>query len=69
MRYVEVPDFGDSGALHQRVPVAEPVDPSYPTPRLPDGDPWASAVNRAIDEIHAEWEAEPEPEPEAEAAL
>jgi len=66
MRYVEVPDLGDSGALYQRVPVAEPVDPGYPTSRLPEADPWAPAVNRAIDEIRAEWEAEPEPEPEAE---
>jgi hypothetical protein len=65
MRTVMVPDFGDSGSWWQPVQVLEPVDPGYPTGRLPEGDPWAPAVNRAIDEIRAEWEAEPEPEPEA----
>jgi len=53
MRYVKVPDVSDSGALYQRVPVAEPPDPGYPTPRLPESDPWATAVSRAIDEIRA----------------
>ena len=52
-RFVAVPDFGDSGSLYQYVEVAEPGEPGYPTPRLPEGDPWAPAVNRAIDEIEA----------------
>ena len=62
-RYVTVPDFGDSGQRYQEVEVAEPGDPGYPTPELPDDDPWAPAVNTAI------WEAEAAagwPEPEAE---
>ena len=63
-RSVTVPDFGDSGSLYQRAEVAEPGEPGYPTPELPEGDPWAEAVNAAIYEIEAEagW---PEPEPEA----
>jgi hypothetical protein len=63
-RYVTVPDFGDSGSLYQQVEVAEPGEPAYPTPELPEGDPWAPAVNAAICEIEAEagW---PEREPEA----
>ena len=81
-RTVAVPDFGDSGSLHQHVEVAEPGDPGYPTPMLPEGDPWASAVNRAVAAVRAEAEpyadhaapvAEqmlngpwPDPEPEAE---
>ena len=52
-RFAAVPDFGDSGSLYQYVEVAEPGEPGYPTPRLPEGDPWAPAVNRAIDEIEA----------------
>ena len=40
-RTVAVPDFGDSGSLYQHVEVAEPGDPGYPTPMLPEGDPWA----------------------------
>jgi len=67
-RTVMVPDFGDSGSWWQPVQVLEPPDPGYPTPALPEGDPWAPAVNRAIEEIRAEWEG-PEPEPEAEASL
>lgn len=68
-RTVMVPDFGDSGSWWQPAQVLEPADPGYPTPRLPEGDPCAPAINRAIDEIEAEWEdpgpeAEPE-EPEA----
>ncbi len=57
-RTVAVPDFGDSGALHQHVEVAEPDDPGYPTPMLPEGDPWAPAVNRAVAAVRAEAEAE-----------
>ena len=52
-RFAAVPDFGDSGSLYQYVEVAEPGEPGYPTPRLPEGDPWAPPVNRAIDEIEA----------------
>ena len=52
-RLVAVPDFGDSGSLYQHVEVAEPGEAAYPTPRLPEGDPWAPAVNRAIDKIEA----------------
>ena len=77
-RTVAVPDFGDSGSLYQRVEVAEPGDPGYPTPMLPEVDPWAPAINRAVAEIEAEADAEtdyaqgpadrqePEPEPDAE---
>ena len=52
-RLAAVPDFGASGSLYQYVEVAEPGEAAYPTPRLPEGDPWAPAVNRAIDEIEA----------------
>ena len=52
-RLVAVPGFGDSGWLYQYVEVAEPGEAAYPTPRLPEGDPWAPAVNRAIEEIEA----------------
>ena len=52
-RSVTVPDFGDSGSLCQQVEVAEPGDPGYPTPELPEGDPWAPAVNQAIAEVEA----------------
>ena len=27
--------------------MAEPGEPGYPTPALPEGDPWAPAVNQA----------------------
>ena len=53
-RTVAVPDFGDSGSLYQHVEVAEPGDPGYPTPLLPEGDPWAPAVNQAVAEVEAE---------------
>ncbi len=73
-RLAAVPDFGDSGSLYQYVEVAEPGEPGYPAPALPEGDPWAPAVNQARAEIEAEakyagaleWAARPEPEPEAE---
>jgi hypothetical protein len=52
-RTVIVPDFGDSGARYQEVEVAEPGEPGYPTPALPEGDPWAPAVNQARAEIEA----------------
>ena len=58
-RRAAVPGWGDSGSLYQYVEIAEPGEPGYPTPRLPDGDPWAPAVNRVIDEIAGE--AEPVP--------
>jgi hypothetical protein len=53
-RSVTVPDFGDSGSLYQQVEIAEPGEPGYPTPELPDSDPWAPAVNAAIREVTAE---------------
>ena len=52
-RTVLVPDFGDSGARYQEVEVAEPGERGYPTPALPEGDPWAPAVNQARAEIEA----------------
>ncbi len=52
-RTVWVPDFGASDSLYQPVPVAEPGDPGYPAPALPEGDPWAPAVNQARAEIEA----------------
>ena len=52
-RTVLVPDLGDSGSRYQRVEVAEPGEPGYPTPALPEGDPWAPAVNQARAEIEA----------------
>ena len=76
-RTVAVPDFGHSGSLYQHVEVAEPGDPGYPTPMLPEGDPWAPAVNRAVAEVEADAEADydavlagrPEPDPESEAEI
>jgi hypothetical protein len=53
-RSVTVPDFGDSGSFYQQVEVAEPGEPGYPTPGLPQTDPWAAAVNEAIREVEAE---------------
>ena len=52
-RTVLVPDFGDSGSRDQYVEVAEPGEPGYPTPALPEGDPWAPAVNQARAEVEA----------------
>jgi len=52
-RTVLVPDFGASGSLYQQVEVAEPGNPGYPTPELPQGDLWAPAVNQAIAEVEA----------------
>ena len=52
-RAVIVPDFGDSGQHYQEVEVAEPGEPGYPTPALPEGDPWAPAVNQARAEVEA----------------
>ncbi len=72
-RVVIVPDFGDSGSVYQSVEVAEPGEPGYPTPLLPEGDPWAPAVNEVIREVAAEAEADyPVPfalTPRAEALL
>jgi hypothetical protein len=67
-RLVAVPDWGDSGALYQYVELPEPGDPGYPATELPDSDPWAPAINRAIREIAAEasqagWHPEPKPQP------
>lgn len=75
-RLVSVPDWGDSGALYQWIEVPQPGDDGYPMAELPDGDPWAPAINRAIREIEANavppgvpvasraeylaWEPEPE---------
>ena len=52
-RIVTVQDFGDSGQRYQGVEVAEPGEPGYPTPALPEGDPWAHAVNQARAEVEA----------------
>jgi hypothetical protein len=72
MKTVTGPDFGDSGPLYQQVQVAGPGDPGYTGARLPEGDPWAPAVNAALDEQEAaaegaesypeyrEWTAGPE---------
>jgi len=71
-RLVSVPDWGDSGSAYQQVEVAEPGDPGYPTPELPEGDPWAPAVNAAIREIEAGAANSPVPytlAPAAEALL
>ena len=71
-RLVAVPDFGDSGPAYQQVEVAEPGEPGYPTPLLPEGDPWAAAVNPVIREVNAAAAAEPVPyalTPRAEALL
>ncbi len=48
-----VPNYGAEGGLYQPVQVAEPGEPGYPTPALPEGDPWAPAVNRVIAEVEA----------------
>jgi hypothetical protein len=66
-RSVTVPDFGDSGSLYQQVEVAEPGEPGYPTPELPEGDPWAPAVNAAIREVAAKADLCEGLEPELEA--
>ncbi len=58
-RTVWVPDFGAFDSLYQPVEVPEPGDHGYPATPLPEGDPWARTVNRAISEIAAEAEAEP----------
>jgi len=52
-RSVTVPDFGAPDSLCQQVEVAEPGEPGYPTPELPEGDPWAPAVNQAIAAVEA----------------
>jgi hypothetical protein len=44
-RLVAVPDWGDSGSLYQWIKIPEPGDDGYPMAELPEGDPWASAVN------------------------
>lgn len=75
-RLVSVPDWGDSGSLYQQIEIPEPGDDEYPMAELPNGDPWAPAINRAIREIQANagspavpvaaqaeylaWEPEPE---------
>ncbi len=56
-RLVSVPDWGDSGSLYQQIEVPEPGDDGYPMAELPEKDPWAPAVNRAIAEIQADTEA------------
>ncbi len=52
-RIVTVRDYGDSGQRYQGVEVAEPGEPGDPTPALPEGDPWAPAVNQARAEVEA----------------
>jgi len=73
-RLVAVPDFGAGDGLWQYAEVAEPGEPGYPTPALPEGDPWAPAVNRARAEIEAAREdaylaADPYADLEPEAEL
>jgi len=58
-RTVWVPDYSAFDSLYQPVEVPEPGDPGFPATPLPEGDPWAPAINRAIAEIKAELEAEP----------
>ena len=53
-RLAAVPDWGDSGSLYQWITIPEPGNDGYPMAELPEGDPWAPAVNRAIAEIEAE---------------
>jgi hypothetical protein len=65
-RSVQVPDFGDSGALYMTVEVPGPSDPGYTAVRLPEGDPWALTVNQAKAEMEAEL-AKAEHEAELEA--
>lgn len=60
-RLVAVPDWGDSGALYQWISIPEPGDDAYPMAQLPDGDPWAPAVNRVIAEIEGEGLQPPPP--------
>lgn len=60
-RIAWVPDFGSGPELYQQVEVPEPGDPGWPGADLPEGDPWAPAVNQLRAEIaadHAEVEAE-----------
>lgn len=52
-RLVAVPNYGSEGGLYQYVEVAEPGDPGYPTPELPESDPWACSVNQARAAIEA----------------
>jgi hypothetical protein len=52
-RLVAVPNYGADGGLYQYVEVAEPGDPGYPTPELPESDPWACAVNQERAAIEA----------------
>jgi hypothetical protein len=78
-RQISVPDWGESGSLYQQNEIPEPGDNGYPMAELPDGDPWAPAINRAIRQIEADtatpgvpvarraeyltWEPEPEAGP------
>jgi hypothetical protein len=55
-RLAAVPNYGAEGGFYQYVEVAEPGEPGYPTPELPEGDPWAPAVNQARAEVEAEAE-------------
>jgi hypothetical protein len=66
MRAIDVPDYGDSGSLHQTIQVPGPDDPGYTGHRLPDGDPWAAKWNAALDDM--EREADIDSEPPASAA-
>jgi hypothetical protein len=52
-RHVAVPDFGAGDGLYQYVEVAEPGEPGYPTPEVPESDPWAVPVNQARAEVEA----------------
>jgi hypothetical protein len=56
-RIAWVPDFGVGPELYQRVEVPEPGDPGWPGADLPEGDPWAPAVNQLRAEITADYAA------------
>ena len=56
-RIAWVPDFGSGPELYQQVEVPEPGDPGWPGADLPDGDPWAAAVNQLRAEIAADYAA------------
>ena len=50
-----MPDSGAGPELYRQVEVPEPGDPGWPGADLPDGDPWAPAVNQIRAEIAADY--------------
>jgi hypothetical protein len=60
MKIIDVPDYGDSGSLYQKVQVPGPNDPGYTGQRLPEGDPWAPVWNAALTEQEREADSDPE---------